>query len=408
MNKHKVKDIFVQMAKVVAADWDSQASGGKAAVGPALVARGNVWLPGRASEAYLDALDAITDITGTWSRESVDAVLWEHIEGVLQTSSEERATVIAVQANEIVRRFAQELSDWTVDVLVYGVDVGCAGLSFGGLTFLSEEVSVSDLSRQVFAEILGRPQVFARLVSAAVDKESAIHRAGKLVDRHFAVLNSLCALGRPSLVRAARVNHIGRTHAIHRVGKSAETMGPMGGGATTSRLRLMRDRLESLLALRVGQRVSGMLSSPENEFSVRVLRGYELAGTACVDPHPERRFLTFAIALESVILGKDTSSELIHQLATRVAHLIGNGSSGRKHIVHWVKKLYDRRSKIVHTGEYGVSRTESGLIQLYCMSVLGNLVQSPVFDGFTSNEHLEAWFRERTLEGPSGLSQRVR
>ena len=162
----------------------------------------------------------------------------------------------------------------------------------------------------------------------------------------------------------------------------------------------MRSEFESLLKHKLGERISEMLSSPENEFSKRVLSGYAFAGAACVDAHPERRFLMFAIALESVVLGKDTKTELTHQLATRIAHLIGNGPSGRKHVVRWVNNLYDRRSKIVHTGEYGVSRTESGLIQFYCMAALANLVLLSPFEGFTKNAQVEAWFKDRMLEGP--------
>lgn len=54
----------------------------------------------------------------------------------------------------------------------------------------------------------------------------------------------------------------------------------------------------------------------------------------------------------------------------------------------------------MHTGEYGVSATESGLIQLYCMAALANLSLLKTFDGFTTNAQLEAWFKERMLEGP--------
>jgi hypothetical protein len=214
------------------------------------------------------------------------------------------------------------------------------------------------------------------------------------------ILNALCSFGSPSFIRVSRVNHIDRTYSVHRIGKSADSMGSMGFQGINTRMLLMRAELEQVVKHRVGERIGAMLSSPENEFTKRVLSGYALAGAACVDAHPERRFLMFAIALESVVLGKDTKSELTHQLATRVAHLIGNGPSGRKHIVRWVNSLYDRRSKIVHTGEYGVPRTESGLIQLYCMSALTNLALLTVFDGFTTNAQLEAWFKERMLEGP--------
>ncbi len=113
----------------------------------------------------------------------------------------------------------------------------------------------------------------------------------------------------------------------------------------------------------------------------------------------------FAIALESAVLGKDTTSELTYQLGTRVAHLIGKGLSGRKLVARSVVELYDRRSKIVHKGEYGVSRKEAGLIHLYCMTALGMLVISPVFAEFKTNAHLEGWFKDRMLDGPDHFNQ---
>ena len=52
-----------------------------------------------------------------------------------------------------------------------------------------------------------------------------------------------------------------------------------------------------------------------------------------------------AIALESVILGRDTNSELSRQLGNRVAHLIGSGLNGRKLVAKTINELYRRRSK---------------------------------------------------------------
>jgi hypothetical protein len=65
-------------------------------------------------------------------------------------------------------------------------------------------------------------------------------------------------------------------------------------------------------------------------------------------------------------------------------------------------------SKIVHTGQYGVSRRESALIWYYCMNALAILVVSPVFAGFKRNADLEGWFRDRMLDGPNHFSPEAR
>jgi Apea-like HEPN len=403
MNTSRIKQIFQISVERVAESFDSDVGKGPRS-GRIPTIRGGVALPERASEAYIQALDdivAIAEADGTWSRPTVDDVLWEHVERVLQASPDERASVIRSQGAEIAKRFGEPLSRWTVDLLLYGIDLSCAGLGFGRVAFLSDEVSVDEGFHSVLGELVTRPQVFARLDTTAIDEGSAIQRASGILDEHLMILNALCSFGRPSLIRVSQVDHIHRTNAVYRVGKSIDSMGSMGFQAATTRIPLMRPELESVLKHKLGTRISEMLSSPGDEFSKRVISGYALSGAACVDAHPERGFLMFAIALESVVLGRDTKSELTHQLATRVAHLIGNGQSGRKHVAKWVENLYDRRSKIVHRGEYGVSRTESGLIQLYSMAALAMLVLSAAFKGFTTIAELEAWFKERTLEGPS-------
>src|ERR1700674_3344441 len=160
-------------------------------------------LPERASEAYIEALDEITAIAGadgTWSKFTVDDVLWEHIAKALQVSPEE-------------------------DLLVYGMDVSCADLTFGGLTFFSDEVSVENEYSSGLADFPSSNQMFARLETTAIDAQSAIHRAASILDERLMILNALCSFGSPSFIRVSRVNHIDRTYSVHRIGKSADSMG---------------------------------------------------------------------------------------------------------------------------------------------------------------------------------------
>ena len=108
-----------------------------------------------------------------------------------------------------------------------------------------------------------------------------------------------------------------------------------------------------------------------------------------------------AIALESVVLGKENKSELTYQLASRVAHLIGNGLDGRRLVVKTVSDFYERRSRIVHAGQYGVSRRELALMFFYCRTALALLAISPAFAGFETNGELDGWFKDRMLDGPN-------
>ncbi len=404
MNVNKIKQAFLLLAKKSAEALDTEIQGARMPgnIGSLPMIRRGIVLTQDASEAYIEALDEIASLTGSdgaWSKFTVDDILSEHLENVLRAPAIERANVIRSQAQEIERRFREPLSDWLVDLLLYGMDSGCAGLKFGQLEFVLDDVNVPPEYVALPEFPVGR-HPFARLISTAIDKQSAVHRASSIADEHLMVLNALCSLGSPSLIRVSLVNHAVRTYSVHRTGKSRGSMAPIGFQGNNTNIALRRPELETVLNAKLGKRVSEMLLLVDNEVSDRLLRGYALAGAASVDGHPERRFLMFAISLESLILGKNTKSELTHQLAMRVAHLIGNGSGGRKHVAKWVEKLYDRRSKIVHTGEYGLSRTEAGLIRFYCMAALGTLALSPAFDGFTKSQQLEEWFDQRMLDGP--------
>jgi hypothetical protein len=404
VNANKVKQAFLRLAKKSTEALDTEIRGERMPgnIGSLPMIRRGVVLTQDASEAFIEALDenaSLTETDGAWSKFTVDDILSEHLENVLRAPASERADVIRSQAQEIERRFREPPSDWVVDLLLYGIDSGCAGLKFGKLEFVADDVNVPP-------EYLALPEfpvgthLFARLISTAIDEQSASHRASSIADEHLMVLNALCQLGSPSLTRVSLVKHAVRTYSLHRTGRSRDSMAPISFQGNNTNFTLRRPELEAVLTAKLGKRISEMLLQPDNEFRDRLLRGYALAGAASVDVHPERSFLMFAISLESLILGRDTKSELTHQLAMRVAHLIGNGSSGRKHVATWVEKLYDRRSKIVHRGEYGLSRTESGLIRFYCMAALGILALSPSFEGFTKSQQLEEWFDQRMLEGP--------
>jgi hypothetical protein len=180
-------------------------------------------------------------------------------------------------------------------------------------------------------------------------------------------------------------------------------MGSMRAHLYNRRVPLMRAQFDAIVGGDVGRSVSQKLASDETDFNRRLLSGYQYAGAACVDSHPERSFLMLAIALESVILGRDTNSELSHQLGNRVAHLIGSGLNGRKLVAKTINELYRRRSKIVHTGEYGVSRTDAALMWFYCITALNMLVVAPAFSSFKTSAELEEWFRDRVLDGPNHM-----
>jgi len=104
-------------------------------------------------------------------------------------------------------------------------------------------------------------------------------------------------------------------------------------------------------------RISELLSKESpTDLEDRILASVQWAGRAQVEPRREEAFLLYAIALESLLLGKDVKSEIAYRLAVRCAH-IGGGPAleDKKRVVDQIQSLYDLRSKIVHSGNFLVS-----------------------------------------------------
>jgi hypothetical protein len=405
INASRIAQIFRGLAKRIADFQDNPPPARTEGRQPFLpTMRNGVVRPQEIVEACYEVLEEVAEIAGSdglWNRFTVDDVIWEFVDRIIELPADRREPDIRSAVTWVTGRFTETPTSWVVDRLVYGLHESCAGLTFGKFRFLGEDIGKMLDGRATFPGFPSGSQVLARMEVAAINDESAIERAENILDEHLMVLNALCSHEAPSWIQVSRVDYISRAHSAVRCGQSEDSMGSMLVSGRNFKIPLMRADLEAILSRDLGARVSQMLAGAETPFSGRVLSGYQFAGAACVDTHPERSFLMFAIAIESAVLGKDTKSELTHQLATRVAHLIGRHLDGRKLVAKTVSQLYDRRSKIVHTGQYGVPRSEAALIHLYCMSALGMLVVSPAFAQFTENAELEAWFAERMLDGPN-------
>lgn len=158
---------------------------------------------------------------------------------------------------------------------------------------------------------------------------------------------------------------------------------------------------------RGGIRLSELLNN-SNEFGDRLLAAYGIAGTACVDRLPQRAFMFFAVALESVVLGKGGDGEITFQLATRVAHLIGGDNlDDKRKVVEQAKRLYKMRSKIAHAGESQVSFADVLEIQNLCLTTLLAMTISPAFENMTRNSELEEWFSDRILDASRHLPAQI-
>jgi hypothetical protein len=148
-------------------------------------------------------------------------------------------------------------------------------------------------------------------------------------------------------------------------------------------------------------RVSDMLGEEvPTDLEERILASIQWAGRAQVEARREEAFLLYAIALESLLLGRDVKTEISHRLAVRCAHLGGGPTmADKKRVVEQILSLYQVRSNIVHSGNFLVSDAEIGLIREYCVLTLLIVIDTEPFRSMGKVKELEQWFQTQLLSG---------
>ncbi|MGO9209308.1 MAG: hypothetical protein ACLPXM_11915 [Terriglobales bacterium] len=152
-------------------------------------------------------------------------------------------------------------------------------------------------------------------------------------------------------------------------------------------------------------RASKMLSMEQpKDLEKRILASMQWAGRAQVDDRREEAFLFYAIALETLLLGRETTGEITYQLATRCANLLGSpGLNQRRAVVRHIKELYRLRSKIVHSGSLEVTDASLGRMRDYAVSSLFIVLEHDPFKSMLTVREFDDWFEGRLLSG--GLSE---
>jgi hypothetical protein len=316
---------------------------------------------------------------------------------VAEAPEDGKPKVIQAQAGALIEQFNKPPTTWQIDLSVYGMESNCAGIKFGRLEFLTDLVK-SPISVPGYIDSGVDLEVFfARVSVEAINEKAAVERATETVERHLAVLNALCSQSIPSRTRLSHPAEQLRRFVVSR------TKGPWDpealaafGFSNYGAVLLSRIDCEAFLNQRGGAFVSKLLQQ-RTSFANRILAGYEIAGGACIEQRYHMSFLLFAIALESVVLGKQNKSEITYQLSSRIAHLLATDVPSRRNLSKTVNSLYSLRSTIVHAGESEVAERELGSFRNICLSALFALSTLPAFEDMKSVEELEQWFNDRML-----------
>jgi len=324
---------------------------------------------------------------------------------------------LSVEAREFKTALFEKPKNWEVLLIVEGLDPDGLPLTVGrvqfsylddtSLTALKErmrelvvELAVRDsdavadrMSSNI--EIL-RGKTIGNLSVSAVDEEAAIlaakHELQTTIDgiNFFAVREGMGGwlfLPGDAMPQAELVLAICKGQSIV---PSFRRAGP--------RLRIP---LKQVASRKGFARVSEMLGKETpSDLEERILASLQWAGRAQVEARREEAFLLFAIALESLLLQKNTKTEISHRLAVRCAHLGGGPTLEDKElVVDKVLSLYDTRSNIVHSGNFLVSEAELNLIREYCVLTLFVIIDAEPFRSMSRVKELDSWFNAQLLSG---------
>ena len=355
------------------------------------------------------------------SESAIDSVLRTAVFEVVDIPKrrDQNLSVRLDQALEILRTFlASPSEEYECWIEVGGLDVSSLSACFGGVRFVVfDEDQIQNLKKTIHTKhvigqseklmfiddlladsLLGRPTAVSKV--NARDAKAALSLAERKVRSIIECLNFFSDAipgdhgslflptnqESPSGVERLAVSDSGSMYhdysddrpvgvfSIAEVRENAEEMAPCAF-----------DRVESLL------------EKSRNDVDELLLTAVRWAGRATVATTREEAFLLFAIALECLVLPTE-KDELRYRLSQRVARLCGEDMDQRLELAKRTKKLYDVRSKIVHSGHYEVTEDERDEIQIATRVVILRLLTDPDVEKYGKLDKLHEYFERLTFK----------
>ena len=149
-------------------------------------------------------------------------------------------------------------------------------------------------------------------------------------------------------------------------------------------------------------RINEILAKDDrSQIEERILASVQWAGRAAVkqQQRPEEAFLHYAIALETIMLGRQENKEIAYKLRMRTALLAGETLEKRTEIKKEVRDLYDIRSEIVHSGHYEVTDADVGKISKLTIACIKRILTEKPFTSMTKEQEIDNWFDQAMLSG---------
>lgn len=128
-------------------------------------------------------------------------------------------------------------------------------------------------------------------------------------------------------------------------------------------------------------------------------RGVRWIGQGILAVDPPAKVLHFAVALELMMTeGEKANNDeggITHQVATRLAHLLGRNLQDRATVFSEAARLYDLRSHVAHEGETDITTADVMNLETYAIRALLRLAKH--LNRWPEHKDFRDWVRNREL-----------
>ena len=126
----------------------------------------------------------------------------------------------------------------------------------------------------------------------------------------------------------------------------------------------------------------------------------EWIGRGVNDPHASSAFIQFLFGVEALLTFQEglISPSLASNLAECAAFILKDDLKHRLDVERRVRKIYERRGAVVHSGKHDISEEEAAEALLLVKSIIGKLVTKPEFEKMTSIQQLIDWVKNKKYE----------
>ncbi len=222
------------------------------------------------------------------------------------------------------------------------------------------------IGKYSLSDFLNKPCIFTSVVAG--DKEKAKNLAFQNFNHSFNLLRVYFPLFKPA-IKGTLQSGLYEIYTInlenHDVGLSHSRTGDM----LLNHAYLDDDLYKYLQDM-------GIKELENNSSITKVVKNcLHWLGIGLDEDLPSAKLLNFVTILESTLKTKSESTELKLRVADRCALLLGTNFSEKKEIISYLSKIYNTRSKVVHTGVIIEDQNIAEIAGAYAREVLKQLIK---------------------------------